>query len=56
VLNAIEKPVQGELFRFTRPKHGPRVPIDALTALSMCHSTAVAEADTPKRDNSWYMF
>lgn len=56
VLNAVEKPVQGELFRFTRPKHGPRVPIDGLSALSMCHSTAVAEADTPKRDNSWYMF
>ena len=32
VLNAVEKPVQGELFRFTRPKHGPRVPIDRLTA------------------------
>jgi len=56
VLNAIEKSVAGELFRFTRPKHGPRVPIDALTALSLCHSTALAEASAPKPDNSWYMF
>ncbi len=43
VLNAVEKPI-GDLARFTRPKHGPRVPIDALTALSMCHSVAVAES------------
>jgi len=56
VLNAVEKPVQGELFRFTRPKHGPRVPIDGLTALSMCHSTAVAEASAPKQSNDWFMF
>ena len=40
VLNAIEKPVSGGGFRFARPKHGPRRPIDALTAVSMCHSTA----------------
>jgi len=56
VLNAVEKPVQGELFRFTRPKHGPRVPIDGLTALSLAHSTAVAEATAPKQSNDWFMF
>ncbi len=58
VLNAIEKPVQGDLFRFSRPKHGPRVPIDCLTALSMAHSVAVAESlkpPEPPRD-SWRMF
>lgn len=56
VLNAIEKSVAGELFRFARPKHGPRVPIDALTALSMCHSTALSEASAPKQSNDWFMF
>ena len=57
VLNAVEKPVAGELFRFTRPKHGPRVPIDALTALSMAHSTAVAESlKPPEPERVWHMF
>jgi phage terminase large subunit-like protein len=55
VLNAVEKPV-GELFRFTRPKHGPRVPIDCLTALSMAHSVAVAESTKPVADRSVYFF
>jgi phage terminase large subunit-like protein len=44
VLNAVEKPVAGEQFRFTRPSRGPRRPIDCLTALSMAHSVAVAES------------
>ena len=44
VLNAVEKPIAGERFRFVRPRHGPRVPIDCLTAASMAHSVAVAEA------------
>ncbi|MGI8921109.1 MAG: terminase large subunit domain-containing protein [Solirubrobacteraceae bacterium] len=43
VLNAVEKPVLGDRFRLVRPQRGPRRPIDALTALSMCNSTAVAE-------------
>ena len=57
-LNAVEKGVQGELFRFIRPRHGPRVPIDALTALSMAHSVAVAESlkepEVPR--DTWLMF
>jgi len=56
ILNATNKSVAGDLFRFARPRHGPRVPIDALTALSMAYSVAVAEASAPKSDNSWYMF
>lgn len=56
VLNAVSKSVQGELFRFTRPKHGPRVPTDALSALSMCHSTALSEASAPKQSRDWFMF
>ena len=56
VLNAVEKPVQGYLFRFTRPKHGPRVPIDCTTALAMCHSVAFAEANAPKKSSDWFMF
>jgi len=38
VLNASEKLVPGRGLRFTRPKHGPRRPIDCLTAASMAHS------------------
>jgi len=56
ILNATNKSVAGDLFRFARPRHGPRVPIDALTALSMAFSVAVAEASAPKPDNSWFMF
>ncbi len=57
VLNAIETSVQGDRFRFTRPRHGPRRPIDCLTALSMAHSVAVAEAEKPRKpSNDWYMF
>jgi phage terminase large subunit-like protein len=44
VLNAVEVPL-GPVFRFDRPKRGARVPVDALTALSMANSTAVAEAE-----------
>lgn len=55
-LNAVEKVVQGDLFRFTRSKHGPRRPIDCLTALSMAHSTAVAEGlKPPEPSNDWFM-
>jgi phage terminase large subunit-like protein len=42
-LNAVALPVGGEGIRFGRPP-GPRVPIDALVALAMAHSVAVAEA------------
>lgn len=56
VLNAIEKPVSGGGFRFTRPKTGPRRPIDCLTALSIAHSVAVAESTKPVVNNDWYMF
>lgn len=42
VLNAVEKPLGGEQFRFDRAKKGERKPIDALRALSMVHSVAFA--------------
>ena len=56
VLNAIEKPVAGEMARFTRPKHGPRQPIDALTALSLAHDVAVAESLAPPKTASTVYF
>ena len=56
VLNAVEKPVGGEQFRFTRPSRGPRRPIDCLTALSMAHSVAVAENQTSQVDRAVYFF
>jgi phage terminase large subunit-like protein len=43
VLNAVEVPL-GPVFKFDRPRRGARVPIDALTALEMAHSVAVAES------------
>jgi phage terminase large subunit-like protein len=46
-LNAAEKPLGGDRFKFDRPRRGQRRPIDALRALSMVHSVAVAEAETP---------
>ncbi len=56
-LNAVEVSVQGDRFRFSRPRHGPRRPIDCLTALSMAHSSAVAEAERPpKPSNDWFMY
>lgn len=48
-LNAVEKPLGGEKFRFDRPRRGPRIPMDALRALSMVHSVAVAEAEAPPK-------
>lgn len=57
VLNAVEKSVTGERFRFTRPQHGARKPIDCLTAASMAHSTAVADMDIePVGPSEWLMF
>lgn len=47
VLNAAEKPLGGERFKFDRPRRGARRPIDALRALSMAHSVAVAELEAP---------
>ena len=47
VLNAVEKPLGGEKFRFDRARRGPRKPIDALRALAMAHSVAVANARPP---------
>lgn len=52
VLNAVEVPL-GPVFKLDRPRRGPRVPIDALTALEMAHSVAVAEAEAPVPDNSF---
>ena len=43
VLNAVEKPLGGEKFRFDRAKKGERKPMDALRALSIAHSVAVAD-------------
>lgn len=54
VLNAVEKPVGNEQFRFTRPSRGPRRPIDCLTAVSMAHSVAMAESTRPKTDRGVY--
>ena len=56
VLNAVEKVVQGERFRLTRPRFGGRRPIDCLTALIMAHSVAVAEKPKPARSREWVMF
>lgn len=56
VLNAVEVSVQGDRFRFSRPRHGPRRPTDCLTALAMAHSVAVSEAEKPpKPSNDWYL-
>ena len=41
-LNAIERPLGGELWRYDRPRRGARRPIDGLTALLMAHSVTVA--------------
>lgn len=46
VLNAVEKPVLGDRFRYARRARGPRQPIDCLTAASMAHSVAFAESTT----------
>ncbi len=46
VLNAAQRSVSGERWKFDRPRRGGRVPIDALTALSMVVSVA---ADPPRR-------
>ena len=57
VLNAVEKPLGGEMFRFDRARRGPRKPIDALRALSMAHSVAVADAQEPaKVAGTFYSF
>jgi phage terminase large subunit-like protein len=56
VLNAVEKPVPGDQFRFIRPRNGPRRPIDCLTALSMAHSSALADLEAPPaRSGEWFM-
>lgn len=47
VLNAVEKPLGGEKFKFDRPRRGPRKPNDGLRALSMAHSIAVAAFEAP---------
>lgn len=54
VLNAVEKPLGGERYRFDRPKRGERKPIDALRALSMAHSVAVADSETPPRQSGQF--
>lgn len=56
VLNAVEKPLGGEQFRFDRAKRGPRKPIDALRALSMAHSVAVADNQAPAKSGAFYSF
>lgn len=56
VLNAVEKPLGGEMFRFDRAKRGPRKPIDALRALSMAHSVAVADHQAPAKAGAFYSF
>lgn len=56
VLNAVEKPLGGEKFRFDRARRGPRKPIDALRALAMAHSVAVAEMERPRRSAKLYAF
>jgi len=57
VLNAVEKPLGGEKFRFDRARRGPRKPIDALRALAMAHSVAVADAQEPeKASGTFYSF
>ena len=56
VLNAVEKPLGGDRFRFDRPKRGERKPIDALRAISMAHSVAVAQHDNPKRSKRLVSF
>lgn len=56
VLNAVPKSVAGEASRFTRPSHGPRRPIDSLTALSMAHDVAFAEASQPHEPSAVYFF
>ncbi len=59
VLNAVKKDVGGGKWRFIRPAHfapqrgnvgRKRFPIDALTALSMAHSTAVTENGQPSAE------
>lgn len=47
-LNAIDRPLGGEMWRYDRPKRGARRPIDALTALLMAHSVMVAELEAPQ--------
>jgi phage terminase large subunit-like protein len=56
VLNAVEKPLGGEKFRFDRAKKGPRKPIDALRALSMAHSVALAASLESDRPRALYSF
>jgi len=56
VLNAVEKPLGGDRFRFDRPSRGARLPIDALRALSMAHSVAVMEHDSPPSPPSTVAF
>ncbi len=46
VLNAAQRTVSGERWKFDRPRRGARLPIDALTALSMVNSVAT---DPPKK-------
>lgn len=56
VLNAVEKPLGGEQFRFDRAKRGPRKPIDALRALSMAHSVALAASLDESKPRQLYSF
>ncbi len=46
VLNAAQRTVSGERWKFDRPRRGGRVPIDGLTALAMVNSVVT---DPPKK-------
>lgn len=56
IVNAVEKPLGGEKFKFDRSKRGPRKPIDGLRALSMAHSVAVGEFEDPPRPARVHFF
>jgi phage terminase large subunit-like protein len=50
VMNAVAVPVAGGAYYFGRPKHGARLPTDALRAASMVHSVMLATSGKPKAD------
>jgi phage terminase large subunit-like protein len=49
VLNAVERTVSGDQWIFGRPKHGARVPIDALKAASIVHHAAYEDESYDRR-------
>ncbi len=53
VLNASQRTVSGERWKFDRPKRGARLPIDGLTALAMANSVAT-EPPKAKSPNTIY--